>query len=46
LLKLLGTLRASSIDELLNKPDLKFEDLLDDEDFSFELKNCNPKLMD
>jgi hypothetical protein len=40
-------LRASPIDELLSKPDLKLEDLLDDnEHFSFELKNGNPKLLD
>lgn len=39
-------MKQSSIDELLNRPDLKFEELLDNEEFLFELKNCNPKLID
>jgi serine/threonine-protein phosphatase 6 regulatory subunit 3 len=40
------TLRSSTIDEALNKSDVKFEELLDNDDLLFELKNCNPKLMD
>jgi len=39
-------LRSSSIDEILNRPDAKLDDLLDDEDFSYDLKNGNPKLLD
>jgi len=39
-------LRSSSIDEILNRPDAKMDDLLDDEDFSYDLKNGNPKLLD
>ena len=42
----LGNMKQSSIDDMLNRPDLNFEELLDNEDFLFELKNCNPKLID
>jgi len=40
------SLRPSSIHQILNKPNATLEELFDNEEFSFELKNCNPRLMD
>mmetsp|Transcript_28262 Transcript_28262/g.25060 ORF Transcript_28262/g.25060 Transcript_28262/m.25060 type:complete len:159 (+) Transcript_28262:172-648(+) len=41
-----SSLRTSALDDLLNKPDVKIEKLLDNDDFLFKLKNSNPKLLD
>jgi len=46
LLEWLGILRSSSIDTILNRPDAKLDELLDEEDFLYDLKNGNPKLLD
>jgi len=40
------SLRPSSIHQILNKPNATLEELFDNDEFSFELKNCNPRLMD
>ena len=35
-----------NFNDMLNKPDLKIETLLDEEDFLVEFKQMNPKLLD
>jgi len=40
------SLKPSVIEEILNRPEVKLEDLMDEENFVYELRNSNPRLLD